>query len=248
MILYFSATGNSRWVAERLAEATSDEAQDIAVFLKQGTSPDMSVVTDRVGIVYPIHSWYVPRPLVSFLESLCLPEGIYRYAVCTCGDDAGKGMSRLARHFPLDAAWSVFMPNTYIPMFELDSEEDAAGKIRATDIRIRQIAADVLGCRRVWDVHEGGFPWLKTYFINPLFVHFSIRTRTFLVDEGCISCGKCVKACLLSNITLIDGKPVWGHTCMHCMACIHVCPKEVIQYGKSTRKKGRYRLQHFLSR
>lgn len=248
MVLYFTATGNSRWVAEQIAEATNDVTLDIVDCLKQGEVPDLSAVTDRVGIVFPIHSWYAPRPLVKFLSKLRLPDVAYLYAVCTCGDDAGKAMSRLSRHFALDAAWSVAMPNTYIPMFELDSDTLSAEKVAAARIRLRQIAVDVMARRPAWEVCEGSFPRLKTYLVNPLFVRFTIRTKGFRVDEGCISCGQCVGSCPLSNITLAKGRPVWGKHCMHCMACVHVCPKQVIQYGKSTRKKGRYKLARFLSR
>ena len=36
MILYFTATGNSRWIAELLAEAMHDTAVSIVDCLKQG--------------------------------------------------------------------------------------------------------------------------------------------------------------------------------------------------------------------
>lgn len=248
MILYFSATGNSKWVAREIAAATGDEALDVMACLKQGITPALPAATETVGIVFPIHSWYVPRPVLDFLSLLQLPSVSYRFAVCTCGDDAGKAMTRLARHFALDAAWSVCMPNTYIPMFELDSEQVASTKITSARSRIRQIAEDITQRSKVWDVHEGSFPWLKTYVVNPLFVHFMIRTKGFHSDIGCVSCGKCVKACPLANIALVSGRPEWGKHCIHCMACVHACPEAVIQYGKSTRKKGRYCLEYFLSR
>ena len=247
MVLYFTATGNSRWVAEQIAEATNDETLNMVDCLKRDEVPDLSVVTERVGIVFPVHSWYVPRPLVAFLSKLRIPTTAYRYAVCTCGDDAGKTMNRLSSHYPLDAAWSVAMPNTYIPMFELDSDTVSLEKVAAARVRLRRIAVDIMARRRTWDVCEGSFPWLKTYLINPLFVRFTIRTKGFRVDDGCISCGSCVKSCPLSNISLSGGRPVWGKQCMHCMACIHACPERVIQYGKSTRMKGRYKLARFLS-
>ena len=107
MILYFTATGNSHWIAELLAEATHDTAVSIVDCLKQGLIPAELSKADRVGIVFPVHSWYAPRVLIDFLSQLRLPDCRYRYAVCTCGDDVGKGMNRLAEHFPLDAAWSV---------------------------------------------------------------------------------------------------------------------------------------------
>ena len=99
---------------------------------------------------------------------------------------------------------------------------------------------------RQMSLHEGGAAWLKTYVVNPLFVRFTIGTKGFHVDEGCVSCGICRKSCPVGNIRMVDGRPVWGKQCIHCMACLHACPQEVIQYGKTTRKKGRYRLTDYL--
>lgn len=246
MIFYFSATGNSRWVAQQLAVLTGDSLCNIADCLKEGRLPVLPDNTERVGFVFPIHSWYVPAPVLDFLAKLELPASVYRYAVCTCGDDAGKGMSRLAKHFPLDAAWSVQMPNTYVPMFQLDAPEVAREKVQKARALLPSIIEDIMKKDGEWDVREGGYPWLKTYVVQPLFTHYYIGTKAFRVDDTCISCGLCEKNCPVSAIRLADGRPVWSKACIHCMACLHGCPEKAIQYGKGTRKKGRYRLEDYL--
>lgn len=246
MILYFTGTGNSRWVAQQLADATHDMIISIADCLKQEVVPEELTNAEKVGIVFPVHAWYAPRIIIDFLSQLQLPYCQYRYAVCTCGDDMGKGMNRLAKHFPLDAAWSVAMPNTYIPMFKLDDEELCHKKIENARQVIAAIAIDVLGQRKVWKIHEGAAAWLKTYIVNSLFVRFIISGKGFHIDKGCISCGICSKSCPVENIRMIDGHPVWNKQCIHCMACVHACPQKVIQYRKITQKKGRYRLVNYL--
>lgn len=246
MILYFTGTGNSRWVAERLADATHDVAIALTDYIRRGTVPQGLADADAVGVVFPIHSWYAPRLLVDYLSRLQLLHGSYRYAVCTCGDDVGKGMNRLAKRFPLDAAWSVAMPNTYVPMFNLDGDALCRTKIMQARRAVAAIAEAVIARKRVWQVHEGGAAWLKTYVLNPLFVRFIIEAKGFSVDEGCISCGVCGNVCPVENIRLVDGRPVWGEACVHCMACLHACPQEVIQYKRATQKKGRYRLADYL--
>ena len=246
MIFYFSATGNSRWVAQQLAVLTGDSLCNIADCLKEGRLPVLPDDTERVGFVFPIHSWYVPAPVLDFLKKLEVPASDYRYAVCTCGDDAGKGMSRLAKHFPLDAAWSVQMPNTYVPMFQLDAPEVAREKVQEARTRLPHIAEAVQKKEHVWEVYEGGCPWLKTYVVQLLFTHYYIGTKAFRVDDTCISCVLCEKNCPVSAIRLVEGSPVWSDACIHCMACLHGCPEKAIQYGKGTRKKGRYRLADYL--
>jgi NAD-dependent dihydropyrimidine dehydrogenase PreA subunit len=36
------------------------------------------------------------------------------------------------------------------------------------------------------------------------------------------------------------GRPAWEGQCTLCLACLHRCPAEAIQYGKETVGKGRY--------
>ena len=246
MIFYFSGTGNSRWVAERLAEATQELAVDMAECIRQDMLPQGVADADRLGIVFPIHSWRAPRVVTDFLSRFPLPQNCYHYGVCTCGDDAGKAMDLFFPYFPLEAAWSVIMPNTYVPMFNLDSDALCWEKVEHARRAIAAIAKDILDYRNTWEVHEGNAAWLKSHVLNPLFVRYVIGSKGFHVDEGCISCGICGNSCPVGNIRMVDGHPVWGKQCIHCMACLHACPREVIQYKKATQEKGRYRLEDYL--
>jgi ferredoxin len=246
MIYYFSGNGNSRWVAEEIASATNDMVENIAEYIKGHVISQVPDTEDTVGIVFPIHSWYAPRPVIDFLTDLEIPPGAYCYIVCTCGDDVGKGMQRLAKHFDFDAVWSVVMPETYIPMFDLDTEEGAKAKIEQARKRIDIIVEDIENKRHVWDVKEGGFAWFKTYIINPLFVNLIIRSKGFHIEGNCTSCGVCRDICPMGNIKITHGHPVWSNKCIHCMGCINSCPQHIIQYRKATRKRGRYRLKKYL--
>lgn len=65
MILYFSATGNSRYAAQRLAAALNDRAVSITgsdgkTTLRRG---------ERLGIVTPTYAWELPEPVRKFLKN-----------------------------------------------------------------------------------------------------------------------------------------------------------------------------------
>ena len=81
-------------------------------------------------------------------------------------------------------------------------------------------------------------------FIHPLCAkdepYFIIGKDGFNTNDQCIGCKKCEKVCPLNNITIVDSKPVWDHNCTHCMACIHQCPTQAIEFKKITLKKNRY--------
>ena len=76
--------------------------------------------------------------------------------------------------------------------------------------------------------------------VNDLFYPLFVQAKKFYGNDNCISCGKCEKLCPLSNIKLIEGQPIWGNHCTHCMACISRCPKGAIEYGKKTKDRIRY--------
>ena len=247
MLFYFSATGNSQWIALQLASLTGDEVCSITDFIKNKSVPALPTGTARVGFVFPIHSWYVPAPVLQFLSQLASPASAYRYAICTCGDDVGKGLSRLSRHFPLDAAWSIQMPNTYVPMFKLDPPALAQQKVETAQQQLPRIASAVKRKEHVWEVHEGSWPWCKTYVVYPLFKNFCISIKAFQADDTCISCGRCEQHCPVSAIRLVNGHPTWNNACIHCMACLHGCPTHAICYGKGTKGKGQYHLEDYIN-
>ena len=65
-------------------------------------------------------------------------------------------------------------------------------------------------------------------------------------DRSCTGCGLCARDCPAGTIRLESGRPVWGDHCYQCLRCLHACPRQAIQYGKGTEKKGRYCLGQYL--
>ena len=68
MILYFSGTGNSKYVAKRIADALGDEIVNLNARIKASdTSP---VETDeRLIIVTPTYAWRIPRIVRDWLRN-----------------------------------------------------------------------------------------------------------------------------------------------------------------------------------
>ena len=124
MIFYFSATGNSRWAARKLAVLTGDEARDIigldAVPTCQGEA--------RIGLVFPIYAWGAPEPVLDFARQLD-KAGAFTFAVGTCGSEAGHALKKLAAVFPLDSCYSLVMPNNYVIGSELEDEATVCAKL-----------------------------------------------------------------------------------------------------------------------
>lgn len=235
MIFYFSGTGNSEWAARELARLTSDRAVSIA-----DSKPAESPKDEPVGIVFPVYAWLAPEIVSDFAAGLPADGEEYRWALCTCGDEAGRAMGRFAGKFQLSAAWSVQMPNNYIRSFNTDSGDLARAKVSRAKESLTNIAQDILDKKEVWDVCPGSFAGFKSSVVGPLFNRFARSDKPFYAEASCTGCGLCQAVCPARNIELKDGKPVWLGKCLQCLACIHRCPERAIQYGKNTKNKGRY--------
>lgn len=70
---------------------------------------------------------------------------------------------------------------------------------------------------------------------------FNTEARLFWVKDTCNGCGSCKKVCPVKNVEMDNGKPKRGDACEQCLACIHWCPKEAIEFGKNTKNRKRYR-------
>jgi len=239
MIFYFSGTGNSKWAAQELARLTGDKTVSITASIK-AAKPAEIPKGEPVGIVFPVYAWLAPEIVSNFAAGLPADAKAYRWALCTCGDEAGRAMDRFAGNFHMSAAWSVQMPNNYIRFFNTDSEELARAKVRRAKQRLPIIAQDILNQKEVWDVQAGSFAGLKSSVIGPAFNRFGRSDKPFYPEPSCTGCGLCQAVCPVDNIELKDGKPVWLGSCLQCLACIHRCPERAIQLGKNTKNKGRY--------
>ena len=67
MILYFSGTGNSKYVAQRIVDALGDEIVNLNARIK--ASDTAPVETDeQVIIVTPTYAWRIPRVVRHWLR------------------------------------------------------------------------------------------------------------------------------------------------------------------------------------
>lgn len=244
MIYYFSGTGNSEWVAKKLANLTDDMVESIPALMKDGPTAVVATAQSKIGLVFPIYAWGVPEMVERFAKGISIQGNVYAYAVCTCGDEAGNAVKKLHSVFPYTSAWSVVMPNNYIPMFDVDSDQLAQEKVKNAGEQLTQIADHIIKKQTIYDVNAGGAAWLKSAVACPAFNSFAMRTKPFYSTDACNGCGLCEKNCPVGAIRIENGRPTWiKKNCTQCLSCINRCPQRAIEYGKGTRNKGRYYFQ-----
>lgn len=248
MILYFSAEGNSLWVASLLAQRLGDRLLPLADAVEAGQPWQLSA-GEPLGLVFPCYGWDVPQFVSAALARLRVEGVDYVWACLTCGDDTGLTVPRLertlvARGWRLAAAWAVQMPETYVclPGMDIDSPASEERKIQCARRRVERVAAAVLERRSgVRDGLPGACAWLKTCVLGAAFRSWLITPKPFRTNERCTRCGRCAKVCPRQNITLPQGaRPAWGNDCLMCLRCYHHCPVHAVEWGRMTRSKGQY--------
>ncbi|HWQ75102.1 MAG TPA: EFR1 family ferrodoxin [Syntrophomonas sp.] len=247
MILYFSATGNSRYIAERIARETNDETVSLNLLMKENKKDDLISETKPFVFVCPTYAWRLPRVVDDYIRKTVFKGNCKVYFVMTCGGETAgaiRHVKKLCQYkgWDLQGFAEVVMPDNYIVMFPAIDKATAKNIIEGAKPLINRISVDIHNGNHFSILAQKGIiGWLESGLVNGMFYKLFVHAKGFHVNETkCVCCGKCAELCPLNNIAITSGKPVWGYHCTHCMACLHRCPTEAIEYKKNTQNKTRY--------
>lgn len=245
MILYFSGTGNSRYIAERIAKITSDEIVSINDKLKNNDTSPINI-QDKLIFVVPTYAWRIPAVVREWILKTDFVGAKNTWFVMNCGGEIGnaakyneklcdeKGLSYMGTA-------QIVMPENYIVMFNSPEQDEIEEIISHSDSVIEKTAKLIAEAKPLSTPRNNLQDRFMSGPVNQLFYTMFVKAKDFCADDRCISCRKCAKICPLNNIEIKDGKPTWNNNCTHCMACISYCPTGAIEYGKKTVGKPRYR-------
>lgn len=73
MVLYFSGTGNSRYIAAQIAQALCVPTLDLNVRIQAADTSPVQTGPDIV-LVTPTYAWRIPRIVEQWLEATPLPQ------------------------------------------------------------------------------------------------------------------------------------------------------------------------------
>lgn len=247
MILYFSGTGNSRYVAKMMGEELKDEAVSINDRLKTGNREALVSKTPFV-VVSPVYAWRLPRVVERFILETAFEGNADIYFVLTCGGDvgmAGKYVKKLCvrKGLAYQGLMGIRMPENYITMYQAPGREEIQEIIRRAKEPILLAASLVGGGRKFPEQGPTVANALKSGIVNDLFYPLFVTAKGYHTTSACIGCGKCASLCPLNNIRMEGKQPVWGSECTQCMACICGCPVTAVEYRKKTQGKERYYLE-----
>lgn len=246
MILYFSATGNTEFIAQELAKRLNDECVNLLDRIKNGDHTPLHSQKPFI-ICAPVYVCEMPRFMAKYLKEQDFTGSKDVYFIFTSGGYCGisgylaKKIFK-AKKMNYHGRAEVKMPRNYVAndAYPMLPKEEVEARIKAAYSRLDEIASNIAQGNKLKARYVFLFEKIITLPFNPLWCKYKLKAKDFYAKDSCIGCGKCAKLCPLNNIKIIDKKPVWSDNCTHCMACIGNCPVEAIEYGEITKDKNPY--------
>ena len=247
MVLYFTGTGNSRYLARRIAEGLEMPLYDLNACIKAGDTAPVQTGRDVV-LVTPTYAWRIPRVVSEWLGKTALTGAERIWFVMDCGSEIGNaaGYNRqlaAQKHLHYMGTAQIIMPENYIAMFNAPQKEQAKSIVEQAEPELQKVLTQLKAGQQFPAPRDNLYDRFMSSAVNPIFYPLFVKAKPFAAGNACIGCGKCEKLCPMNNITLPNGRPVWGDNCTQCMACICYCPTEAIEYGKRSLGKPRYRFE-----
>lgn len=247
MIFYFSGTGNTKWAASKLAAATHEDLVSIAQYMRGDDAshniaePFTLKEDERLGFVFPVHGWRVPRLVREFIKQMKVvmvtPEdkvkGLsqetkdlsqegnhpFAYCVCTAGDSIGLTIDNLNDTIAQNASLSALGIKEVASSYSLIMPESYIGlPFMDVDPKEREIckkeeAAQELAvvCEEIFNRKEGVSRLIK----GPIPWFFTKVVGGFF-----------------ENVLITDKRfHVEKDRCVKCGICASVCPVGDIKGG-----------------
>ena len=242
-VFYYTGTGNSLWVARTLAKLLGDtQIVSISDWMKK----KKPIYSQAMGVVFPVHMWGVPPPIITFISEIKIFSPQYIFAVAVDAGQVANTLVQLKNIFnknglTLSCGYEIKLPSNYIPWGGAEPREKQEQKFDSAKRKLSGIIPTIKN-KEKRPVDKGSL-WERALFTLLYRLSYSQIPKLdgkFWVDEKCNRCGICRGVCPAENIILVDGEPTWNHRCEQCLACIQWCPQKAIQYGKKTQAYERY--------
>jgi len=247
LVLYWTLTGSTLRVAERIASGLRAEGVDCELHdLRSGPVPDAAGYS-LIGIGFPVHWYRPPTPVTRAITDLGRLDGKPVFAFTLNGTYRGAGLNRARRalsraggvelgafnsygegHFypyaRLGAQFSPGHPSTR----ELDAAFEFGRQLAAAHRAVR--SGSLPPAPRPFDGPTHPMYALERLISGPRMTRL-VYSRFFRADpDRCARCGTCAKGCPVGNISWRRGDvPSWGRECVLCLNCVTVCPQEAVR-------------------
>ncbi len=249
-IIYFTATGNSLYIAKSI----SNDLYSIPQLIKNN---EYEFTDEKIGIVFPLYSHIVPPYIEDYLKKAKF-NCKYLFAIITYGIYDGAISNHLLEisnkyNHKFNYINTIKMVDSWLPGFKMDTQVKNISK-KNIEEKLSIIKTDInnnVNYQIHTSIIDNTITKLQMKFKDRNSKNGSLHGNSIglgikkylTIESGCIRCSTCVKVCPVNNIELINDKIKLKEHCLSCFACTQNCPVNVMRLSKE-RDKSRYRNKH----
>ena len=258
LTLYFSATGNSEYIAQNFSRRM--DAKCLSIEEDADFASEINA-SDTIAFCYPVYGSRVPRIMREFVARYMGDlQGkkiiIFATQMLFSGDGArvfadmfGDGSIEViyAEHFK--------MPNNMGNLLIFPKPSDKAIKrcFKKADAKMAQICNDI----KNGIVKKRGFAKFSQFIGNMQGKAWQGDSRKIApsefsaehkaknsvkIHEGCTVCDVCVHCCPMKNLANENGAIVQMGNCTLCYRCVNMCPNKAITSLVHIRPRWQYKV------
>lgn len=238
-LYYFSGTGNSLYIAKKIASAFPD-ADLISIGTLDLTRP-VQTAAHNIGIVFPVYFMELPAIVKKFLTMLEVTNKPYVFTIANFGEQGGNALfnSRAIlekRHIEVAKTFSLVFPDNSI-IYPTPNEKIPM-LLENAEHQLKDVIESILKKEKgPYPNHKIGLQIVSNIALK-LAVPFLGFKNLQINSEKCSQCGLCSKVCPVENISHTADYPQMSQQCEMCFACLHHCPEEAIRFKKMKPQTG----------
>lgn len=244
----FSGTGNTEKVCRAILEEWQRAGAECKyVRIEKGCEVCDPNGFDRIVLGYPVHAFNAPPPVFDFIRRMppCRGERLV-YLVKTSGEPLRLNDGSCAHVYDLlkKKGYTVAGEYHYVMPYNMifrHSDGMAARMWQAARRRIPAEAEEMLR-GKITALPKGPGKRAVSFLFRIEHPAMRLIGKGFRATEACTGCGLCARRCPQKNITMANGKPVFGKNCVGCVRCSFHCPADAIRIGilNGWRVNGKY--------
>ncbi len=241
LLVYFSQTGNTRKVAQTMADEFGMKGHTVRVLPMMETPLADITGCDVLGIGTPCFESQAPTPVKDYLSTLPYMQGKRAFVFATSGGSPGRVLHDLARLLQskgasvmagFKARGTVHHPAPCLMgrMPERPDQKDlthARVFAESLDDHLQSGRSGPVpetsryALRRTW-----GFYDLVSLIAQPFLLRI-LLPRPRIDQSLCKQCTICARECPMKSISL-DPYPILDDQCIRCYHCQNICPQKAV--------------------
>lgn len=234
LIHYFSGTGNTYHMVKTMESELRNRGYEVDLLnIEKDMVKDLSDYQVHI-FCFPVYGFGTPSIMLKYMLNLNTIKS-KAAIVCTSAGIEGQSLSH-CKYLLNQKGFKVFLTDmvaytyNWTQILNPQSKEIEEKVFKAAEVQEIEITKKIIN-NEINYKKPNIIILALSWIIFIMFQNMGRRIlgKTFIADDTCINCGKCMEVCPVKVVDMYNGKPRWNSNCESCQRCINICPQKSIQ-------------------